>query len=68
MRILPLFRLNGNNAPIFPGKLDTLVILESVRMKKNEDKHWIILFIIVSILSLIAVSALTFILQKILKG
>ncbi len=36
--------------------------------EKNEDKHWIILFIIVSILSLIAVSALTFILQKILKG
>lgn len=36
--------------------------------KKNEDKNWIILFVIVAILSLIGVSVLTFILQKVLKG
>ena len=36
--------------------------------EKEENKHWIILFIIVSILSLIGVSALTFLLQKIIKG
>jgi hypothetical protein len=36
--------------------------------EKNENKRWIILFIIVSILSLIGVSVLTFILQKVIKG
>jgi len=36
--------------------------------EKNENKRWIILFIIVSILSLIGVCVLTLLLQKILKG
>jgi hypothetical protein len=36
--------------------------------KKNEDKRWVILFIIVAILSLIGVSVLTFILTKLIKG
>jgi hypothetical protein len=36
--------------------------------EKNGDKRWIILFIIVSVLSLIGVSALTFILHKVIKG
>jgi flagellar basal body-associated protein FliL len=35
---------------------------------KNENKRWIILFIIVAILSLIGVSVITFLLQKVLKG
>lgn len=35
---------------------------------EEEKNRWIILFIIVAILSLIGVSILTFILQKILKG
>lgn len=34
----------------------------------EEKKHWIILFIIVAILSLIGVSVLTLLLQRILKG
>ena len=36
--------------------------------EKNENKRWIILFIIISILSLIGVSFLTFVLHKIIKG
>jgi len=36
--------------------------------EKDENKRWILLFIIVSVLSLIGVSALTFILQKVIKG
>ena len=36
--------------------------------EKNENKKWILLFIIISILSLIGVSVLTFILHKIIKG
>jgi len=34
----------------------------------DENKRWIVLFIIISILSLIGVSALTFILTKLVKG
>jgi hypothetical protein len=34
----------------------------------DENKRWIVLFIIISILSLKGVSALTFILTKLLKG
>jgi len=36
--------------------------------EKNESKRWIVLFIIVSILSLIGVSALTLFLTKLIKG
>jgi hypothetical protein len=34
----------------------------------DENKRWIVLFIIISILSLIGVSALTFTLTKLIKG
>ena len=36
--------------------------------EKNENKKWILLFIIVSILSLIGVSVLTVILHKVIQG
>jgi hypothetical protein len=36
--------------------------------QKNGDRRWIIFFVIISVLSLIGVSALTFILTKIIKG
>ncbi len=36
--------------------------------EKNENKRWIVLFIIISILSLIGVSVLTFFLTKLIKG
>jgi len=36
--------------------------------EQEEKKRWIILFIIISILSLIGVSAMTFLLAKIFKG
>jgi hypothetical protein len=47
-----------------------LIHLESKKdmNKKNGDKRWVILFIIVSILSLIGVSVLTFVLTKLIKG
>jgi hypothetical protein len=34
----------------------------------DENQRWIVLFIIISILSLVGVSALTFILTKLIKG
>jgi hypothetical protein len=36
--------------------------------EQEEKKRWIILFIIISILSLIGVSALTFLLKEVIKG
>jgi len=36
--------------------------------EKNENKKWVLLFIIVSILSLIGVSVLTVILHKVIQG
>jgi hypothetical protein len=36
--------------------------------EQDEKKRWIILFIIISVLSLIGVSALTFILKEVIKG
>jgi hypothetical protein len=36
--------------------------------EKNESKRWVVLFIIVSILSLIGVSVLTLFLTRLIKG
>lgn len=36
--------------------------------EKNGNKRWIVLFIIISVLSLIGVSVLTFFLTKLIKG
>ena len=37
-------------------------------VEENGNKRWVILFVIVAILSLIGVSVLTLVLQKVLKG